>query len=161
MTDAVSLTVPYARPYYAVVRLVVGGLAARLNLPYEQLEDVQIALESVLTNEAYAAGDDVTVDVRRADAAVEVVIGPLDARALGSDLDRELDERGGVDLRRLLTTLMGRFEVDDRDGAYWLRMTKDLPTREPTTAECARRTRPTESSSVATTSAGMSRRENG
>jgi anti-sigma regulatory factor (Ser/Thr protein kinase) len=135
MTDAVSLTVPYARPYYAVVRLVVGGLAARLELPYEQLEDVQIALESVLTNEAYAAGDKVTVDVRRTDAAVEVVVGPLDARSLGSDLDREVDERGGVDLRRLLTTLMGRFEVDHRGGGDWLRMTKDLPIRQPTSAE--------------------------
>jgi anti-sigma regulatory factor (Ser/Thr protein kinase) len=44
MTDAVSLTVPYARPYYAVVRLVVGGFASRLDVPYEHLEDVHIAL---------------------------------------------------------------------------------------------------------------------
>ncbi len=135
MTDAVSITVPHARPYYAVVRLVVGGLAARIDLPYEHLEDLQIALESVLTNEAYAAGGDVTVDVRRGAGEIQVVVGPLDARALGSDLEREVDERGGVDLRRLLTTLMGRFEVDHRGGADWLRMTKDLPVREPTGAE--------------------------
>jgi anti-sigma regulatory factor (Ser/Thr protein kinase) len=135
MTDAVSITVPHARPYYAVVRLVVGGLAARIDLPYEHLEDLQIALESVLTNEAYAAGGEVTVDLRRAAGEIEVVVGPLDARALGSDLEREVDERGGVDLRRLLTTLMGRFEVDHRGGGDWLRMTKDLPVREPTGAE--------------------------
>jgi hypothetical protein len=127
MTDAVSLTVPYARPYYAVVRLVVGGFASRLDVPYEHLEDVHIALESVLTNEAYAARDVVTVDIRDAGGGLEVTVGPLLGQTLASDLAREVDEAGGVDLRRLLTTLMGAFEIDHRDGSDWLRMTKEVP----------------------------------
>jgi hypothetical protein len=132
MTDAVSLTVPHARAYYAVIRLVVGGFASRIDLPYEQLEDVQLALESVLTNDAYAAGDAVTVDVRRAAGGLEVTVGPLDGRRLGSELARDLDESGGVDLRRLLTTLVGRFELDHHDGVDWLRMTKDVPSARTT-----------------------------
>ena len=127
MTDAVSLTVPHARAYSAVIRLVVGGFASRLDLPYDHVEDVQLALESVLTNDAYAAGDAVTVDVRRGAGGLEVTVGPLDGGTLGSDLARDVDEGGGVDLRRLLTTLVGGFELDHRDGADWLRMTKDVP----------------------------------
>ena len=124
MADAVTLTVPYARRYYGVVRLVMGGLAARLDLPYEQLEDVQLALESLLTNDAYAAGDAVTVEVAATDAGLEVTVGPLDGRALEPDLHRDADEGPGVNLHRLLTTLMGGLDVDRRDGADWLRMTK-------------------------------------
>ncbi len=126
MTDAVTLTLPFARPYYGVVRLVAGGLAARLDLSFEELGDVQIALESVLTNEAYAAGRDVTVMLAMAAGGLELSIGPLDAARLAQDLDSDLDESGGVSLRRLLTTLMAGFEVDHRDGGDWLRMTKDV-----------------------------------
>ena len=124
MAEAVTLTVPYARRYYGVVRLVVGGLAAHLDLPYEHLEDVQLALESLLTNDAYAAGDVVTVEVAATEAGLEVTVGPLDARALEPDLDRDVGESHGVDLHRLLATLMSGLEVDRRDGADWVRMTK-------------------------------------
>ena len=34
--------------FLGVVRLLVGGLAARLDLPYEQMDDLQLAAESVL-----------------------------------------------------------------------------------------------------------------
>ena len=41
--------IPHTKPpYHGVARLVVGGLAARLDLSYEDLEDLQLALESVL-----------------------------------------------------------------------------------------------------------------
>ena len=63
MSDAVTLTVPHARSYYGVVRLVVGGLAARLDLSYDALDDVQVALDTLLATEAYAAGPDVTVEI--------------------------------------------------------------------------------------------------
>ncbi len=137
MTDAVTLTVPYARRYYGVVRLVVGGFASRLDLPYEHLEDVQLALESLLTNDAYATGGDVTVEVGLAGGGLEVTVGPLDAQALEPDLERKVDESHGVDLHRLLTTLMGTLEVDRRDGGDWLRMTKAVswPAASATPAE--------------------------
>jgi anti-sigma regulatory factor (Ser/Thr protein kinase) len=61
MTDAIKLTVPRQKSYYGVVRLVVGGLAARLDLSYEYLEDVQLALESLLANDAYAAGGELAI----------------------------------------------------------------------------------------------------
>ncbi len=127
MADAVTLTVPHARRYYGVVRLVVGGVAARVDLPYEHLEDVQLALESLLTNDAYAAGGDVTVEVAATEGGLQVTVGPLDGRALEPDLRREADESHGVDLHRLLTTLMGGLEVDRRGGADWVRMTKAVP----------------------------------
>jgi anti-sigma regulatory factor (Ser/Thr protein kinase) len=127
MTDAIRLTVPHARAYYGVVRLVLGGVAARHDLPYEELEDLQIALETLLATDAYAAGGDVTVEARLGDGVFEVSVGPLDAGPLDSDLARDPDEREGIGLRRLLSTVAGGFEVERRDGGEWVRMRKPLP----------------------------------
>ena len=127
MSDAVRLTVPYARPYYGVVRLVVGGLAARLDLPYEHVEDVQLALETLLGGDGYVAGDEVTVELSLGEDGLEILVGPLDAERLERELAAELDETHGVGLRRLLSTVTGGFDVERGDGGEWVRMRKDAP----------------------------------
>ena len=125
MTDSIKLTIPCERPYVGVARLVVGGVAARLDLPFEAVEDVQLALESLLATDGYAAGDTVTVEVVVEGTCLAVVVGPLKAGRLEADLARD-DESEGVGLGRLLTTVMGGYDVDRRDGGEWLRMQKDL-----------------------------------
>lgn len=127
MSDAVRLTVPYARPYYSVVRLVVGGLAARLDFPYEHVEDVQIALETLLGGDGYVVGEDVTVEVSVGENGLEILVGPLDARRLERELAAELDASRGLGLRRLLSTVTGGFDLERRDGREWVRMRKDAP----------------------------------
>jgi hypothetical protein len=127
MSDAVRLTVPYARPYYSVVRLVVGGLAARLDFPYEHVEDVQIALETLLGGDGYVVGEEVTVEVSVGENGLEILVGPLDARRLERELAAELDESRGLGLRRLLSTVTGGFDLERRDGGEWVRMRKDAP----------------------------------
>jgi anti-sigma regulatory factor (Ser/Thr protein kinase) len=129
VTDAIRLTVPHARAYYGVIRLVLGGLAARHDLPYEEFDDLQIGLETLLSD-AYGAGADVTVEARLADGVFEVSVGPLDARRLDSDLAREVDAGEGIGLRRLLSTVTGGFEVERRDGGEWVRMRKAVPAGE-------------------------------
>lgn len=126
VNDAITLTVPHARSYYGVVRLVVGGLAARLDLPYDSLEDLNIALEGLLETDAYATGDEVTVEVGVADARLEMAIGPLDGRALERALANGGDSHGGVGLGRLLATVTGGYEIERRDGGAWLRLRKEL-----------------------------------
>ncbi|MBD0290962.1 MAG: hypothetical protein ICV74_06880 [Thermoleophilia bacterium] len=125
MPDAIRLTIPYARSYAGVIRLVVGGLAARLDLPYESLEDVQLALETLLANGSYAASEAVTVEIEVADGVLGVSMGPLARRELEADLARD-PEGEGVGLGRLLTTVMGGYELDRREGAEWVRMRKRL-----------------------------------
>ena len=41
MTDEIKLILPAQEDFHPVAHLVVGGLAARLELTYEQLEDLQ------------------------------------------------------------------------------------------------------------------------
>ena len=129
MSDTIVLTIPHARPYHGVVRLVVGGLAARLDLPLEALEDVQLAVESLLANRACAAGDAVTLEVTVGEDSLEIAVGPFDRVRIGGELERDPEEQDGVGLGRLLSTVMGGYEVDQRDGGGWVRMRRPIPER--------------------------------
>lgn len=122
--DAISLSIPHAEPFHGVARLVVGGLAARLDLSYEDLEDLQLALVSVLERDGYATGADVTVRLLVAEDTVGIAIGPLDAAELSADLERQPEE--GVPMRRLLETLVQEISLEERDGAHWLRLEKHV-----------------------------------
>lgn len=124
--DAIRLRIPHAEPYHGVARLVVGGLAARLDFSYEHLEDLQLALESLLSNEAYAAGDEVTVELRVDGETVDVLVGPLDARRLEPDLAQSADASVGVGLGRLLATVAERVDVERRETGEWVRLRKRI-----------------------------------
>lgn len=127
MSDAIRLTIPRTKPFYGVARLVVAGLAARLDVSYDHLEDLQVALESLLANDAYGAGPEVTVELIVGAGAVEMRIGPLDGRRLRPDLEREAEDRNGVGLRRLLATVVEGVELEQRDGHEWVRLEKRVP----------------------------------
>jgi hypothetical protein len=122
--DAISLSIPHSEPFHGVARLVVGGLAARLDLSYEDLEDLQLALVSVLERDGYAAGPEVTVRLLVGEDTVGIAIGPLDAAQLSADLDRHSEE--GVPMRRLLETLVHDISVEERGGEHWLRLEKQV-----------------------------------
>ena len=122
--DAIRLRIPHARAYHGVARLVVGGLAARLDFSYEHLEDLQLALASVLENEAYRVADEVTVEVTLEGDGVRLAVGPLAGGRIRADLESEASE--GIGLGRLLDTVAERIEVENRDGKDWLRLEKRI-----------------------------------
>src|SRR3954469_11162722 len=95
MTDEITLTFPREPDFQRVAHLVLGGLAVRLNLTIENLEDLQIALDSLLerTDHEDRKGD-ITVRMSLHDDALEAVVGPLSARLID-----EIDEEAGDELR--------------------------------------------------------------
>jgi hypothetical protein len=127
--DAITLSIPHAKPYHGVARLVVGGLAARLNLTYEHLEDLQLALESVLERDGYVVGDEVTVRLEVEPGAVAMTIGPLDPQELQADLARPPGD--DISLSRLLATLVEEVRLEEVDGEHRLRLEKRVPMTRP------------------------------
>lgn len=107
MVDEITLTLPRGSGYQTVAHLVLGGLATRLNLTLEHLEDLQLALGAVLARGSDSGGD-VTVKLRIDEGALEAVIGPVGARVL-DEVERETDELG---LRRVLETTVDDVQVD-------------------------------------------------
>jgi anti-sigma regulatory factor (Ser/Thr protein kinase) len=124
MTGAIKLKIPHERPYHGVARLVVGGLAARLDLSYEHLEDLQLALASVLEHDGYVTEPEITVELDVGDEKLAMLVGPLNGKKLRTDL--EDDREDGIGLGRLLGTLVDAVSVERRDGTDWLRLEKQV-----------------------------------
>jgi hypothetical protein len=120
--DEISLTLPADEEFHRVAHLVLGGLATRLDLSFESLEDLELALDALLRRSG--GGDDVTVRVRVLNGELQTVIGPFTSV-------REELERGGDDalnLSRILRTVCDAVEVEERDGAEWVELTKRVDT---------------------------------
>jgi hypothetical protein len=124
VTRAIKLSIPHDPPYHGVARLVVGGLAARLDVSYEQLEDIQLALASVLEDGSYVRDEQVHVELEMGDGVLSMLVGPMDGRRLRADLDDDSEERIG--LGRLLGTVVENVGVEERPDGEWLRLEKRL-----------------------------------
>ena len=122
MTQAIELRIPNERPFHGVARLVVGGLAARHNLSYEALEDLQLALVTILESDGYATAAEIRVELEVTDEAIAMAIGPLNGEAVRADLEQSSD--GDLGLGRLLGTLVEDAGVEAREDGDWLRLSK-------------------------------------
>ena len=122
MTQAIELRIPNERPFHGVARLVVGGLAARHNLSYEALEDLQLALVTILDGDAYSTAAEIRVELEVTDEAIAMAIGPLNGEAVRADLEQSSD--GDLGLGRLLGTLVEDAGVEAREDGDWLRLSK-------------------------------------
>ena len=121
--DEIILTIPREEPFHEVAHLVLGGVAARLDLTFESIDDLETALDAVL--ERAAEDGDVTVQLRLADGAIVTRVGPFAADRLRAELER--DATDDVTLRRVLDTVVDSYELD-ADG--WLELTKGLTVKE-------------------------------
>jgi anti-sigma regulatory factor (Ser/Thr protein kinase) len=109
--------------FLGVARLLIGGLAARLDLPYEQMDDLQLAAESVLAVDATEDGE-VVLELELREDAIEIRITPFDGQALEQ---AAAEEPEGLSLDRLLAALVDDLRVDRRDGVDWLVLEKRVP----------------------------------
>jgi hypothetical protein len=118
--DEISLTLPADEAFHRVAHLVLGGLAVRLDVTYEHLEDLEIALDALL--EHRRVDTEVTVRIRVLDGELQTVVGPF--AAVRDDL-----ELGGVDalnLSRILAAVCDSVEITDDDGSQWVQLTKRM-----------------------------------
>lgn len=118
MSDEITLVIPAQEEFRRVAQLVVGGLGARLDLTYEDLDDLQTALDALFDCREDDGDLRVVVDVT--DGCVRSTVGPF----AGGQLDELDGDRSGLGLRRVLETVTDAFEVE-RDGARtWVVLTK-------------------------------------
>src|SRR4051794_15642011 len=121
MADEITLTLPREPDFHRVAHLVLGGLAVRLDLTIENLEDLQLALDAILDRTDPDAGD-ITVRMRLGDGDLQTIVGPLTPRLLD---EIEQEHAGELDLRRVLESTVDDVHVD---GAH-VRLTKKVAAR--------------------------------
>lgn len=120
--DEICLTLPADDAFHGVAHLVLGGLAARLNLSFETLEDLELALDALL--ERPNDGREVTVRVFVEDGELRTIVGPF------TSVRADLEEGGtnSLNLGRILGAVCDFVQVEDRDGSQWVELTKRLDT---------------------------------
>src|SRR4051812_24470510 len=111
MADEITLTIPRERDFHRVAHLVLGGLAVRLDLTIENLEDLQLALDAILDSTDPDAGD-ITVRMRLHEGELETLIGPLTPRLL-DEIEHDADG-ASLGIRRLVDSTVQ--DVDDDGG---------------------------------------------
>jgi hypothetical protein len=117
--DEIILTIPREESFHEVAHLVLGGVAARLELTFESLDDLETALDAVL--ERSKDHGEVTVRLRIEDGSIHAAVGPLAVERVRRELERDPGE--GVTLRRILDTVVDSYELD---GDGWLELRKHV-----------------------------------
>ena len=117
--DRIMLTIPRDEGFENVAQLVLAGVAARLNLTYEVLDDLGTALATLL--ERRGEEGELSVELEVGENIVTAAIGPFRGDALRAELERQ---DGGVGLRRVLETVVDGFEAVDREDGIWIELRK-------------------------------------
>jgi hypothetical protein len=122
VTDQITLSMPRERPFFGVARLVLAGLAARLDVTVEHLEDLELALDGLL--ERREGAEQITLSLRVDGDDLQARVGPFRGGAVRAELEGEPGEN--LSLRRLLDAVVDNYEVEDRADGSWVEIGKRL-----------------------------------
>ena len=123
MTENISLEVPATLSALSTVRMVLGGLGARLDFSLEDLDDLFLATDRLLE----AALDAEELDSLRVLVMVDGTTLRVTAGAFSSDELREqvaVTPGGCIDLCTLLQRLVDDVVVQEEDGCFTVLMVK-------------------------------------
>src|SRR3954466_14118272 len=111
--DRIALETPIERGWEPVFRLVLGGVADRLDLGFEDLDDIQLAVERLLAE----AGTPQTVNLsfQILPGGLRPRMGPLREPAIAEALQGPEPRPGELTLRRILETVVDSFGVETVD----------------------------------------------
>lgn len=130
MTDTVTLKIPRDPRYFSVARLVVGGFGAGLSLSYDVLDELQLAIGSLLDSYAHVSRGPLTVSLESHGDMLHATIGAFDEHAISQALGKRGSGDGqDLDLRRVLDTIVDGIDVhSDGDDGGWITLTKRVTT---------------------------------
>jgi hypothetical protein len=124
--DKIAVTIPSDEGFEAVAQLVLGGVAARLNLTYESLDDLGTALATLL--ERRSEGGELTVELEVGEDVIVALVGPFPGGGLLAELERPSE---GVGLRRVLETVVDSFGAAAREDGQWVELQKRVAKADP------------------------------
>ena len=121
--ERIDLEAPLSGDFQAVVRLIVGGIAERVDFAFEEIDDLQLAVERLLA-EAGNTGT-VSLSFEVGENGIRTRVGPLNEAKVAEALrDGDLVP-GQLTLRRILQTVVDSFGVDRADdGGIVVRLEK-------------------------------------
>ena len=121
--ERIDLVAPLSGDFQAVVRLIIGGIAERVDFAFEEIDDLQLAVERLLA-EAGQIGS-VRLSFEVGEASIRTRVGPLSEASLADALRNGDAPPGQLTLRRILQTVVDSFGVEESaDGRVVVRLEK-------------------------------------
>jgi hypothetical protein len=121
--ERIDLEAPLAGDFHAVVRLIIGGIAERVDFAFEEIDDLQLAVERLLAEAGQVGSVQLSFEV--GDGSIRTRVGPLSESAVAEALRDADASPGQLTLRRILQTVVDSFGVEDGgDGAIVVRLEK-------------------------------------
>ncbi len=110
MIHRIGLEAPLDGAYGPVVRLIVGGIAERADLSFEDLDDLQLAIERLFAEAGSLGHVELVfeIDVGRVRASV----GPLHSESLARALQEPDVGPVRLTLGRILSTVVSSYGVE-------------------------------------------------
>ncbi len=117
MAERIDLEVPATRNALSTVRMVLGGLGARLDFSLDDLEDLYLATDALLRTALDAdALDRLSVEVLVDDGVLRLAAGPFKSVKLRADVTIHAEDC--LDLCMLLRRTVDDVVLEDEGGAY-------------------------------------------
>ena len=121
--ERIDLEAPLAGDFQAVVRLIIGGIAERVDFAFEEIDDLQLAVERLLAEAGQVGSVQLSFEV--AEKSIRTRVGPLSEAAVAEALRDGDAPPGHLTLSRILRTVVDSFGVEDLgDGAIVVRLEK-------------------------------------
>ena len=121
--ELIELEAPLSGDFQAVVRLIIGGIADRVDFAFEEIDDLQLAVERLLA-EAGQVGS-VSLSFEIVEDGIRARVGPLSTSAIAEALADGDGRPGVLTLRRILQTVVDSFGVETvDDGRVVVRLVK-------------------------------------
>src|SRR5439155_9516561 len=99
--ERIQLEAPLSPDFQPVVRLIIGGIAERVDFGFEDIDDLQLAVERLLAEAGRAGSVCMTFDVEN--GRVRTRVGPLSETSIADALQED-SPPGELTLRRILQT---------------------------------------------------------
>jgi anti-sigma regulatory factor (Ser/Thr protein kinase) len=123
MRERIDLEAPLSGDFQAVIRLIIGGIAERVDFAFEEIDDLQLAVERLLAEAGSVGSVRLSFDVG-ADG-IRTRVGPLSEHKVAEALRDGDAMPGELTLRRILQTVVDSFGVDEADdGRIVVRLEK-------------------------------------
>jgi hypothetical protein len=122
-TEEIRLVIPAEEDFRPIAHLVTGGLAMRLDVTYDDLEDLQVGIEALLGLRDDAG--ELVVSLSADDGVLHASLGPFAPERVHAS-----ETNGGLDLHRVLETVCDTHEVEERDDGVWVELTKRIASAE-------------------------------
>ena len=121
--ERIDLEAPLSGDFQAVVRLIIGGIAERVDFAFEEIDDLQLAVERLLAEAGQVGSVHLSFEVGA--GSIRTRVGPLSETAVAEALRDGDAPPGQLTLPRILQTVVDSFGVEEvKNSGIFVRLEK-------------------------------------